>query len=170
VTLAERQAFETFYAARVGLVRAVLFRMCGPQDLDDLTQDVFVKAWSARDAFTGDSERATWLYRIAMNHAIDTLRRRAREKLRASPTDVETLHSSTKNNQVMELAIARALELLSPEMRSVAVLHYYQDLELTEIASVLEIPLGTVKSRLHAARQKLESLLDLKKDADHERA
>jgi RNA polymerase sigma-70 factor (ECF subfamily) len=170
MTLAERQAFEAFYAARVGLVRAVLFRMCGAQDLDDLTQDVFVKAWAARDAFAGNSERATWLYRIAMNHAIDSIRRRAREKLRASPTDVESLAASSGKNHLMEMAIARALELLSPEMRSVAVLHYYQDLDLTEIASVLEIPLGTVKSRLHAARQKLETLLDLKKEADHERA
>jgi RNA polymerase sigma-70 factor (ECF subfamily) len=144
--------------------------MCGPQELDDLTQDVFAKAWASRHNFAGESERATWVYRIAMNHAIDTLRRRAREKLRASPTDVESLASTKQANPVMELAIARALELLSPEMRSVAVLHYYQDLEVSEIASVLEVPLGTVKSRLHAARQKLESLLDLKKEADHERA
>jgi RNA polymerase sigma-70 factor (ECF subfamily) len=146
-------------------------------DAEDLTQEVFLKALHALHRFREESSLQTWLFRIATNLCRDLLRQRQREKGWLSvwqPTDKQGACSEggivdppddrfnpekqllrEELNAVLNEAIAR----LPLPMREVLILHDIEHLPYEEIAHALEIPLGTVKSRLFHARARLRELL-----------
>lgn len=143
------------------------------EDAKDLTQDVFVKAYRKLDGFREDSRFYTWLYRIAMNLAIDFTRRRARSPVSGLEDEVATrdadggiadTHTADGPRRQLErkqlhTAIMDAVEALPDNQKQVILLREVEGLSYKEIAEVLEIAEGTVMSRLFYARKKLQSVL-----------
>ncbi len=152
-----------------------ILRLTGsPEDALDVMQDAFLRAFEKFDSFQGDCRLGTWLYRIAVNLAISRKRRR-REFLRL---DVEFSDegaiadrsaadpSAWTLDREREAQVLQALDGLSAEHRAVVVLKEYDDLSYEEIGRMLNIPVGTVRSRLHRARLELRELLSALADDD----
>jgi len=121
-----------------------------------LTQQTFLRAWEALSSFRGDSSLSTWLHSIAYREYTHWLRSR-REFV---PLDEIVDMPDEQANQNLEAVLLRwAIYRLDPEHREVFVLHYVQGFSVSEIAKIVGVPAGTVKSRLFFARQKLRELL-----------
>jgi RNA polymerase sigma-70 factor, ECF subfamily len=140
-------------------------------DAQDVVQDAFLNAYQSLESFNGRSEFFTWLYRIAFNTAI-SLKRKRRVVLSLEPgrsddqpgmepadESEETRPGSALERTEDEQRLLRALARLSPEHRAVLVLADLDERKYDEIAEVLQVPIGTVRSRLHRARAELRSLL-----------
>ena len=125
---------------------------------EDVVQEAFARAFSRLHSFNGRSAFATWLSRIVVNCAIDVRRRdeqrRRRETQLAAPEDA---HEDEPDAGVLEL-----VEGLPAERRVVVVLRYWLDLSPAEIAELLDVPLGTVHSRLARALAQLRTHLEVK--------
>jgi RNA polymerase sigma-70 factor, ECF subfamily len=147
------EAFVTLMQRHERRVYNLAYRMLGgPEDARDATQDAFLSCFRHLPTFRGESAFSTWLHRIAVNACIDLVRRR---KPAASLEGDLVVPPSTGDHADRAAAAAdvqRALLQVPQEFRIVLVLHELQDLPLDEIADALEIPLGTVKSRLHRGR------------------
>jgi RNA polymerase sigma-70 factor (ECF subfamily) len=129
------------------------YRMLGtPEDARDATQDAFLSCFRHLPTFRGEAAFSTWLHRIAVNACYDMGRRR---KPVASLEDDLVDEPATGDHADQAAAsadIQLALLEVPPEFRSVLILHELQDLPLDDIARALEVPIGTVKSRLHRGR------------------
>lgn len=141
-------------------------------DADDAAQDVFVKAFKNLKNFRPEAALYTWLYRIAVNTCIDRRRRpsffslfRADEGAEGSDAPFPALQSEAPSpeqlveSQQISEEIQRALKKLSPKLRAAIVLKEIEGLRYEEIGEVLEISLGTVKSRISRAREELKRTL-----------
>jgi len=147
-----------------------MLRLTGnAEDALDLLQDAFLRAFEKLDHFHGDSSFYTWVYRIAVNLALSG-RRRRRVILRLQrpeghdsidPPDESTLSDPTLPVQLAERdqLIQRALDALADDHRAVVVMKEFDGLRYEEIASILGVPVGTVRSRLHRARLELRERL-----------
>ena len=151
-----------------------------PQDAEDLVQETYLKAYKAFDRFTPGTNLKAWLYRIMTNTYINTYRKKQRRPLVTSAdevTDNQLYTSSSHDSTGLESAevealkqmpnsrISEALNSLNEDYRMVV---YYADVEglaYKEIAEVMDIPLGTVMSRLHRGRKQLREML---KDVAHD--
>jgi len=145
-------------------------------DAEDTTQETFLTAFRKLDQFERRSSFYTWLHRIAFHLAIDLQRRKKRSKIVYSNTDAMEPHrssdrSSERSSQSPEaIAITNeaicqvqsALSKLHVEGRNIIVLRDVQGLDYSEIATLLEIPIGTVRSRLHRARLELREIMNEK--------
>ena len=152
-----------------------------PQDAEDLVQETYLKAYKAFDSFKPGTNLKAWLYRIMTNTYINSYRKKQRRPLETSAdevTDNQLYTSSSHDSTGLESAevealkampnsrISEALNALSEDYRMVV---YYADVEglsYKEIADVMDIPMGTVMSRLHRGRKQLREML---KDVAHER-
>lgn len=145
------------------------FRMCGnPEDAADAAQEAFLAAWRGLPNFRGEAGFSTWLYRLASNAAIDHLRRTKRQRAEASLDD-EALRLDAADDapspqaraegEELRAAVLSGLAQLSEDHRQVLTLRELQELSYEEIAAVLEIDLGTVKSRISRARSALRKIL-----------
>jgi RNA polymerase sigma-70 factor (ECF subfamily) len=134
------------------------------EDALDLTQDVFLKAYQNLRKLDDPGRFAPWLYRIAHNEAYSMFRKRRPE------TDVAELEPEATEGGIvvggssifpmeLTLAVAGALERLSPEQREAVVLKIYQGFKFEEMAEILACPVSTVKSRLYAALELLKAEL-----------
>ena len=170
-----RQDLEAFgkvvdaYQSRVlGFVRRMV---SDSEDAADLTQEVFIRAYQSFGRFDGRSSVRTWLFRIAYNLCVDRSRRARRTlpetRLDASYDDEESVQiadlrwcpeGSVLEGEMAEV-VERGIESMSDKLRSVLLLHDRDDLSYEEIARVLEVPVGTVKSRLFLARNHLQGVL-----------
>jgi RNA polymerase sigma-70 factor (ECF subfamily) len=131
-------------------------------DAWDLAQEGFLKAWRSIHRFEGRSSFYTWLYRITVNLAIDSLRRKAwRKEVELNDTIPSSLPGPGVNLERDEIReqINAALAQLSPEHRAVIVLKEIEELQCQEIADILNLSNGTVLSRLFYGRKKLQSIL-----------
>ena len=142
-------------------------------EAEDIAQETFVKAYQALPEFRGASSFQTWLYRIASNLAIDTVRRRKRKGSVSLEESVTTDEGEVQRQwpdegpgpfeQVgtseTQKAVREAIATLSPKLRTVIVLYDLEGLSYKEIADILGCPLGTVKSRLFNARNQLQDIL-----------
>ena len=144
-----------------------------PDDALDVVQDTFVNAYLSLASFKGDAEFFTWLYRIAFNTAISAKRRKrpamsldaAVGKDGESGIDPEDRTADVAPESAMERSederlLADAVAKLSPEHRSVLVMKDIDGLKYEDIAEVMGVPIGTVRSRLHRARVELRNLLE----------
>lgn len=138
-------------------------------EAEDLTQEVFLKLWQNLHRYIPGSSFRAWAYRVAHNLFIDAYRR-SREQRRATWIDPEFLeslpgsddpHASTVRKQRLELAQA-ALAGLPEELAQLILLRDFADWSYEELAAELELPLGTVKSRLNRARRELAGALSLR--------
>jgi RNA polymerase sigma-70 factor (ECF subfamily) len=163
----EVDAFEVLVRRHEKTIFNLVYRLLGDyDDAIEVSQEVFLSAYRAIGQFRGDANFSTWLYRIALNHA--TTRRRSnnsRQHRTAPIEDMELIRDSqpgpaeTLEKKEMQERVQLALNKLSPEDAAVILLRDLQDVPYDEVARLLEIPVGTVKSRLHRARQALKSLL-----------
>jgi RNA polymerase sigma-70 factor, ECF subfamily len=136
---------------------------------EEITQDVFVQVWNKADSFRPESGKViTWLSSVARYRAIDVFRRQnVRPEGHYINLDDSLLYEEDKNARVepivdllMERQRARrALQLLPPDQRKVLMLAYFQGLTQQQISEVLKEPLGTVKTRIRLAMQKLKQIL-----------
>jgi RNA polymerase sigma-70 factor (ECF subfamily) len=126
-----------------------LQRRTGPSDADDLFQETWLRVVRARRRFDPRRRFSTWLFQIANNLCRDRFRRSA-VALRGRVAYAE-LPAAPASSPDVRLDLQRRLGALPDRLREVLVLRYYRDLGEREIAELLEIPAGTVKSRLHAA-------------------
>lgn len=141
---------------------------------EEITQEVFVRAFKSMNSFRGDSSAYTWLYRIALNLSRNHLNRKSKISFR--PLKIEekedVLTESPEEKMVrkdLSRKIRDSIMQLSLIYREVIILHYFEDLKVSEIAQVLQQPEGTVKSKLSRGREALEKtyydqLLQIKRD------
>ena len=169
----DRDSFRLLYQRYQQRVRSTLYQLCGSSLLDDLVQEVFLKAWKGLPKLKTSKYFSTWLYRISWNVATDRRRQLAKgqEKtsLNENSWEKEQLNYSKLSNDqntpdLMHLhyqdLVRRGLEHLSFEHRAVLVLHDLEDLPQKQVAEILNIPVGTVKSRLFHARNLLKKFLE----------
>ncbi len=157
---------QTAYGQLVQKYQRLIVSVAYRQGLDleaaeDVAQEAFVKAWLALPKYrpSAGSWRA-WLCRIALNLAIDVQRReRPRYALDDSLPDCGSGPAEQAEADLQARAVRRALAQLPPASRAALVLCEYEGLSYAEIAAALDIPLGTVMSRLHYARRRLRELL-----------
>lgn len=135
-------------------------RMLGrPEDARDATQETFLAAFKKLPSFRGESALSTWLHRVAVNSCYDILRRRKRRAEESLPEDPGPAPGDVAESSSEAVDVQRALAQVPEEFRTVLVLHDVQDLPYEQIAEILGIPVGTVKSRLHRGRVGLARLL-----------
>ena len=152
------------------LFNAVYRVLDNTEDTHDVIQEAFLNAYQSLNSFKGDSEFFTWLYRIAFNAAI-TLKRKRRtvfsleygrdDELSNEPADhsVFTRPGEALERSEEEAKLQEALNRLSPEHRVVLILKDIEGQKYEDIAEILDVPIGTVRSRLHRARSELKELL-----------
>ena len=163
----ETDAFEILVRRHEKTIFNLVYRMLGDyDDAAEVSQEVFLSAYRAIGQFRGDANFSTWLYRIALNHA--TTRRRSmssRQQKTVPIDDMEPLSdpelgpAETLERKEIRERVQLALNKLEPDDATMILLRDLQDISYDEVARVLEIPVGTVKSRLHRARQALKTQL-----------
>lgn len=161
----DERAFDDLLVRYERKVYGIAYRMCGdPDDAREVTQDVFVSAYTALRSFRYEAQVGTWLHRVAVNASLDRLRkrkRRAESSLELVGERADTGPAPEERAEAAERAAAvqAALSKLSDDHRAVLVLHDIQDLDYAGVAEALQIPIGTVKSRIHRARAEMAVLL-----------
>ena len=163
----ERNAFSELVCIHAQGVRNVIYRMCGDTQIaEDAAQETFIQAWLHLSSYRPQTSLRNWLYRIAVNAATDMLRK---EK-RILPNDIADLQLTDGrpgpellvSQQERTALVQRAVLSLPDACRAVLVLREYEGMSYHEIADALDIPIGTVMSRLNYGRQLLKERLKLK--------
>ena len=165
----DQGAFEELVRLYEKRVLALTQRMCkNPEDAAEAAQEAFFAAWRGLKNFRGDSSFSTWIYRLASNACVDLLRREGKRQAAVSLDDEELnldlpspLPSPQEEAERQELRerIEAGLQALPPEYRAALVLREIQQLRYDEIGQVLNVDIGTVKSRISRGRKKLRSFL-----------
>ena len=152
----DESAFERVYHAHLPRVHSLVRRMSGGRDADELTQDVFVRVWQKLGTFRGDSAFSTWLHRLAVNVVIERFRSEAarRQRLRDGDDILAVLPAPSRSRDLL-MDFEAALTELPDGAREIFVLHDVEGYKHHEIASLLEISVGTSKAQLHRARMML---------------
>jgi RNA polymerase sigma-70 factor (ECF subfamily) len=147
------EAFVALVERHERRVYNLAFRMLGKaEDARDATQDAFLSCFRKLSSFRGDAAFSTWLHRIAVNACYDSLRKRARTPVVSAEAPEPAPSPDHADRAAAAADVQQALLAVPDEFRVVLVMHDAQDLPLEEIAGILQIPLGTVKSRLHRGR------------------
>ena len=165
--------FDTIYREHGGRVLGAIRAVLGPSDeIEDLVQIAFLEIYRCLDRFEGRSKLSTWVYRIAVNIALQHIRKKKRRRwLVLGSTGEEVVRESAGLNEEARIADRQMLEKvfaavskLSEKKRIVWTLHEIEGLSPQQISEILEVPFNTVRSRLLASRRDLMDLLgdDLK--------
>lgn len=129
----------------------------------DLTQDVFLKAWEAYDDFRGESSLYTWIYRIALNRVYQYRRKKGRKDIISIEKipDIESESNPEENiiNDFEKKEIKQKIKELPDIYQNVIILRYFENFSYSQISRTLEIPVGTVRSRLHRGLKIFKSSL-----------
>ncbi len=154
-------AYDQLVGAYQDRIYQVAYRVTGnPEDASDAAQDAFLKAFRSLGAFRGAAAFSTWLYRIAVNAALDIVRRRPPQA--PDPLDAVAVAADTDRElerRDLQRRIHQAIAGLPPDQRVAVVLRDLQGLSYTEMASLLRVPVGTVRSRLSRGRDTLRQML-----------
>ena len=167
------EAFRLLYRRYQAKVRSTLYQLCGQTHLDDLVQDVFLKVWKGLPQLRNPGFFATWIYRITWNVAQDARkqlgRSRQRERQLLGGESAGDNHLSLEFSRPQDSPdlihlhyqdlVKRGLATLSFEHRTILVLHDLEDLPQKMIAEILDLPTGTIKSRLFYARRAMRQFL-----------
>ena len=153
--------FTQLYVQHQALVRSVIFQIAGSPQLSDLVQEAFIRIWKGLPEFREEAKITSWIYRVSANVALDSLRLVSRQaetfdydfsEIAANAPDSE---NELMNRQLVEMG----LKALSEEHRTVVVLALIHDRPLAEVAEILGISEGTVKSRLHYGKEQFRRFL-----------
>lgn len=145
--------FKVIYQANHDYIRNLIYWMIRNDDVHDLVQETFVKAWGHFSKFNREAQVKTWLHRIALNTVYDYYRKQKQPELK----QLEVADNSQVDTKDL---IDKALLELDLNSREVLVLHYKFGHSLEEISEILQLKLGTVKSRLHNAKEKFRAFCD----------
>jgi len=159
----DRAAREAIYERLVDRVHRLVVRIVGSEEAEDVTQDAFLQVFSKLATFRQEADFVTWVHRVVINVALQSLRRRRRQPqtvpfggpsqdVPASPGDHQRISSERES-------FAVALNGLDLESRLILELKVVEQLSYRQIAEILDIPPGTVGSRLSRARSEMRSLL-----------
>jgi len=167
----EDSAWEALLKAYTRKIYNLCYRFTGrAEEAEDVTQEVFIKVFQTLKTFqAAQGSFATWLNRVARNHLVDHYRRARKDRVTSSLED-ELPAAEQKPSQHMEPTsqvesrerrevLQLALDKLSPDLREAVILRDLQDLDYEEIAQVLRVPQGTVKSRINRGRLELGRVL-----------
>jgi len=149
----DAEAFARLYQTHLPRIFGLVRRMTGGIDAEDLTQDVFVRAWSKLASFRGDSSFGTWLYRLAVNVVVErfrTLSAKRHQHIAVEPGPGDLAVAADRPEA--RLDFEAALMQLPPGAREIFVLHDVEGYKHTEIGELLGISVGTSKAQLHRAR------------------
>lgn len=156
----EREAQREVYQLTSSRVFDLLVRMTGGEDhAFDLTQETYLRAFDRIGQFDGRSSFATWLYRIAVNEALQFLRRGKREAARRGRLVMQEDNRSDSDRAMVRHDVNQALAELEPNDRALLLLRYREELDYRSMAEIIGCAEGTIASRLNRARSKLRSLL-----------
>ena len=160
------RAFEDLYRTHLPRVHALVRRMTGGRDAEELTQDVFVRAWEKLKLFRGESSFATWLHRLAVNVVLNERKTEGRRRTRFEEETEETGMDSYAGVIGDNIAPGEMLDLehaitrLPPGARRVFTLHDVEGYKHEEIAEMLGVTTGATKAQLHRARHLLREALN----------
>jgi RNA polymerase sigma-70 factor (ECF subfamily) len=163
--LSQRQkdrAFEVLlqhYQAKV--FRLVFSIVANSARAEEVTQDVFLKVWQALPAYDGRASLATWIYTIARNTSISYLRAEFYRK--TLPLEEAPEPFAEVEPVLSRIEIERLLATLPDEQREVIVLFYLQERSIEDVAAMLDLPEGTVKSHLHRARKAMATTMEVRR-------
>ena len=154
------QAFERLYRCHHGRVHSLALRMAGVEWAEDLTQEVFIRAWTKLGTFRGESSFGTWLHRLAVSLVLsrrETLRRRQQRHL----PDVGLLDRlpARESHPGLAMDFEAAIQRLPEGAKQVFVLYEVEGYPHAEVAELMGISPGTSKSQLHRARRMLREYL-----------
>ena len=165
----DEAAFEELIRQYEKKVYTLCFRMCGnSEDAEEAAQDAFLALWRGIDRFRQESSLSTWIYRLATNACIDTLRRRKKqsgsvslddEELFVDAVDTSPQPQETVEHRETQKLLQEGLSALPEEYRKVLILREIEGLSYTEIAESATNELGTVKSRISRGRSLLRNFL-----------
>lgn len=169
----DQQAFAQLVQRHQDRVYRLCLRIMGnPDDAHDAAQDTFLSLFRKLDQFRGDAAFTTWLHRVGVNACYDSLRRKKRAPLLravdddAAPREQGPATVDHADEVVGTLDVGRALAQIREDYRVVLVLADVQDLAHDQIAQILDVPVGTVKSRVHRGRLALAKAMGLSRPAD----
>lgn len=169
----DQSAFEEIVSFYQNKVFQICYRMLGnSHEAEDAAQETFVRAYMNIHSFDEKRKFSTWLYRIATNLSIDRIRKKKPDYFldaEIKGSDGLTMYSQMSTDQRLPEEEVESMELqdyiqkqilsLPPKYRSVIVLRYIDELSLQEISEVLDMPIGTVKTRIHRGREALRKKL-----------
>ena len=162
----DQEAFRILVERYQGAVYNLAYRMLGdPQEAEDAAQEIFVRIYRQLARYDPERKFSTWVLTIATNYCIDQLRRRRMQlvpleniipwaRAREAGPEGEALSRESRDE------VQRLLRELPEKYRAVLILRYWQDLSCAEIADILKLPEGTVKTQLHRARKALGQLIE----------
>jgi RNA polymerase sigma-70 factor (ECF subfamily) len=155
VLAGDRNAFELIFDQYRNLVYRTAFLILGNSDeAEDALQETFLKAYRYLETYKPSKGAfSTWLYRITVNHCLRQRRKLSRiiKPLETYNDEFKQVHSSHEDKLSVEQVVLQMINRLSNKLRIVVILRYFLDLSYLEISQVLDIPIGTVKSRLNRA-------------------
>jgi len=169
----EEPAFREILDRYRGPIYNLCYRMSrNPEDARDLAQEVFIKVFSLLDRYDEQYAFSSWLFRIATNHCIDHIRRNRLRFLSLDgtpgpdgeeyelqiPSDGPEPDTVLQRKEALE-RLAEVIAELPPHYKAITLLRHDQQLSYEEIAEVLQLPLGTVKARIHRARNLIQQTL-----------
>jgi RNA polymerase sigma-70 factor (ECF subfamily) len=167
----DHDAFTEIVERYKSRVHWLVIRMIGSSNVEDITQDVFLRAYQAIEGYRGDSTFRTWLYRITRNLCVTHLRKKGSHGGTVSIEEEgeEAIHNLLPESPVsledeierrdLSAAIQTLMARLPEKYRTVLTLFYLQQVRYEEIADIMGIPLGTVKTYIHRARLRLRDLI-----------
>jgi RNA polymerase sigma factor (sigma-70 family) len=149
--------------------------LTGQDNIEDVVQEVFIKAYQNLKSFDVSQKFSPWIYRIAHNTFVNALRKKSKSPLRFFDFDTFTAHPvyedtmpAEREQQRLSKVIDRGLDRLSPEYREIIILYYIQNFSYKEIADILHIPIGTVSVRLLRAKKALKKYVPNEQQKTHE--
>ena len=148
--------FEEIFHQYFQMVKSLLFRLGREADLEDCIQEVFLRIWKSLDSFSFRSNLKTWVYRITLNVAYDAGKKASRNR---SLFQALTEESATDRKSDSAKILREILFGMPEDKKSLLVLHYFEGLTESELQEVLQVPLGTVKSRIYHAKKELKNRL-----------
>ncbi len=168
------EAFIALVTPHEQAIWRLCYRLLGNrQDAEDAVQETMLRAWKRFDGFRGEAAVKSWLYRIAVNYCTDQLRLRSRRPVQESvealseqgfePPTQEAMPERELEDSERRALVRQALDALSEEQRIPLILFAQEGMKYEDIANMLQVPSGTVKSRIARAREKLIETLHTEK-------
>jgi RNA polymerase sigma factor (sigma-70 family) len=154
----DQDSFRALVETHGRAVYALALRIVqSPPDAEEVAQDTFLRAWRALPEFRGESSFSTWIYRIASRRALsraEAVRRRLKSEMSLDACDAEGIPdpAGPRTTSLTRLRLERLIAALPELQRAAITLFYLQDRSIHEVATALDLPVGTVKTHLHRSR------------------
>lgn len=162
----DEESFRKLINMYQGRIFNTVLRLIGPKEAGDVTQEVFLRIWRNIKNFRGDASLSTWIYRITVNTSRDYWRRTKRSVQCVSyedaqrPADDNPAIETKIQKDELQKEIQRAIMAMATPLREVLVLRELQGLSYRDIARIVKVPVGTVKSRLARGRQEFKRICE----------